>query len=593
MIRAATVACLAVAWPACVRAGAVKDGTGYSLLVERVGEQLTDGNGIKVAHVESLFELHGQMGYAPDAGNAQFAGKTITPRSGTNFDASAHGTIVGTLFYGLSDSLAPGITEVDAYSNEGWIADALGEDTTSAPPGLDGTRVVNHSWVDHRSSYFAKDVLRRSDYLAERDRVLTVCGADNGSDSGMPRLMASQYNGLTVGTHTLEHSPGPTLFDEPGRSKVDLVVTTPEIWDGQYTSWSTPIVSGFSAALLQSADAHADLDADWADANRPEVIKSVLMASTQKLDGWSTVGTEPLDRRQGAGLMRADRAWRTLQAGPSPAGNDANTPHDTLGWDYGLVGTASPEAYHIDLPTGATSLTANLTWLRRHEGTWPGYEPPNVTMDLLALSLYDAQGALLAESGSSIDNVAHLHLDKTLQAGSYRLEVSSVYDDGDPNESFALAWYTRQAGDVDEDGGIDADDVDLFGPLSKSLPLGEPGLDVDAMDFDLDGVRELDDLLGMVDAAGGSGGGDATLDGAVDVTDLAVLAANWTSKQAVWSMGDFNADGNVDVSDLAILAANWDAPGASKASGAAPLPEPSSMALLGMLALAALRRGRR
>ncbi len=590
----AALACagLAIASPADVQADAVKDGTGYSLLVERAGDQLADGNGIKVAHVEALFEYNDGIGYAPDAEHAQFAGKTITPQSGTHFDSSPHGTIVGKLFYGLSDSLAPGVTEIDAYSNSGWMTDALGEETTSAPPDPNGIRVVNHSWVEHRSSYFAQDVLRRSDYLAERDRVLTVCGADNGADTGMPRLMASQYNGLTVGTHTLEHSQGPTLFDAPGRSKVDLICTTPEIWGDNYTSWSTPIVAGFSAALLQSADAHADVDAAWGDANRPEVIKSVLMASTQKLDGWSAINDEPLDRRQGAGLMRADRAWQTLQAGPNPAGNDANTAHGTLGWDYGLAGTDAPADYWIDLPTGATSLTANLTWLRRHEGSWPAYKPPAVTLDSLTLSLYDAQGTLLAESGSSIDNVAHLYLEKALQAGRYRLEVASSYDAGDPNERFGLAWYTRQAGDVNEDGLIDDEDVDLFASLTKATPPSEPGLDVDAMDFDLDGVREMDDLLGMVHAAGGSGPGDASLDGSVDVTDLAILAAHWESDEAVWSMGDFNADGSVDVTDLAALAANWQAE-SSKSSRGGAIPEPSSIAMLCLLGSACLRRGRR
>ena len=52
--------------------------------------------------------------------------------------------------------------------------------------------------------------------------------------------------------------------------------------------------------------------------------------------------------------------------------------------------------------------------------------------------------------------------------------------------------------------------------------------------------------------------GDANLDGRVDVSDLAILAANYR-KQVTggWSMGDFNDDGVVDVKDLALLAANY------------------------------------
>ncbi len=65
-------------------------------------------------------------------------------------------------------------------------------------------------------------------------------------------------------------------------------------------------------------------------------------------------------------------------------------------------------------------------------------------------------------------------------------------------------------------------------------------------------------------------GGDARLDDVVDVTDLAILAANWhTDATASWTSGDFTGDGEVDVTDLAVLAANWD----SRAKGST-IPEP-------------------
>ena len=52
--------------------------------------------------------------------------------------------------------------------------------------------------------------------------------------------------------------------------------------------------------------------------------------------------------------------------------------------------------------------------------------------------------------------------------------------------------------------------------------------------------------------------GDANLDGAVDVGDLGILAANYgKTSGATWSQGDFNGDGAVDVGDLGILAANY------------------------------------
>lgn len=60
--------------------------------------------------------------------------------------------------------------------------------------------------------------------------------------------------------------------------------------------------------------------------------------------------------------------------------------------------------------------------------------------------------------------------------------------------------------------------------------------------------------------------GDANGDGNVDVSDLGIIAFNYSiapEKPPTWSDGDFNGDSRVDVSDLGILAANY---------GSAPVP---------------------
>ena len=52
--------------------------------------------------------------------------------------------------------------------------------------------------------------------------------------------------------------------------------------------------------------------------------------------------------------------------------------------------------------------------------------------------------------------------------------------------------------------------------------------------------------------------GDANMDGRVDVSDLAILAANYRKHvTGGWTQADFNGDGVVDVQDLAVLAANY------------------------------------
>jgi hypothetical protein len=84
-------------------------------------------------------------------------------------------------------------------------------------------------------------------------------------------------------------------------------------------------------------------------------------------------------------------------------------------------------------------------------------------------------------------------------------------------------------------------------------------------------------------------GGDANLDGVVDVTDLGALATHW-QQAGQWSDGDFTHDGVVNVSDLGILATNWQAGAESLSAALARVPEPSS--LLAFLSAALLLRRR-
>jgi len=95
--------------------------------------------------------------------------------------------------------------------------------------------------------------------------------------------------------------------------------------------------------------------------------------------------------------------------------------------------------------------------------------------------------------------------------------------------------------------------------------------------------------------------GDATLNGTVDVGDLAVLGANYNTSGKNWAKADFTGNGVVDVGDLAVLGANYnqsggsntpltatgvvDTPGAGAGLGSAAVPEPASIALLGLALL--------
>jgi hypothetical protein len=98
--------------------------------------------------------------------------------------------------------------------------------------------------------------------------------------------------------------------------------------------------------------------------------------------------------------------------------------------------------------------------------------------------------------------------------------------------------------------------------------------------------------------------GDADLNGTVGFADLVAVAQHYGSS-GFWDTGDFNYDQKVDFADLVLLAQHYGTslpagaiPGAppdfqaDEAAAFAAVPEPGVSGLIGLAALAALRRPR-
>jgi len=142
---------------------------------------------------------------------------------------------------------------------------------------------------------------------------------------------------------------------------------------------------------------------------------------------------------------------------------------------------------------------------------------------------------------------------------------------------FGTPW-----GDLTYNTDVDAADIDL---LAAALRAGSGG---DDCDLDGNGLLGHSDMDCLVRTILGTEYGDADLDGAVALADLSSLALHWAQPAvADWADGDFNADAAVTLADLSILAFYW-------GHGAAdPAPEPGTLALLAVGALALRRRARR
>ena len=288
----------------------------------------------------------------------------------------------------------------------------------------------------------------------------------------------------------------------PGNVNVDT---------GYGTSFSAPLVTGTVALMDEYAEEH-NLHPD----QRNHLVRKALIMNGADKQANALGSTRTIKRRDdstwvnstayeavdtaldielGVGMLNVNNTINNLAADKQAAGID---PVPTIGWDFGQIGeTGARVEYTFDQQLSGW-FSATLTWDRNVDSSSDdeyeyGAQFFNQPLDqqLTNLNLYlvpaedeDFDNAI-DMSVDPLENVEHIFWDIETP-GMYKLAIFNAGDRGDAEE-FGLAWRSGSslAGDFDEDGDVDGDDLgewkNDFGPTNGSDADGDG--DSDGGDF--------------------------------------------------------------------------------------------------------------
>lgn len=364
--------------------------------------------------------------------------------------------------------------------------------------------VINSSWGGVDSAAASSESVAIDALARQNASVALVISAGNGGNAtvGAP---ASGFNNIAVGAIGGTNFNQPTSFSSRGkvdfynpvtgvtltgvRSAVDIaapgedmflaaylgnsggigaalpsVVQNPSPTDRYFlntdgTSFAAPMVAGGIALLKDAAKTDPFLNHNGNDdAFDTRVIKSVLMASATKTEGWNNgqnamnVTTQSLDAVAGAGMMNLDRAIDVYYNGTRELALDGGGQIGEDGWDAATIGLGQSFEYVFSSAFNqAVSLTVALNWFSVREFnnlTNTGSDLAFSNLDLEVWSV-DEGGQFVSKIGDSMstyNNTEMLRFD-WLNAGRYGFKVNfdnKVFDTTNAvnSEYFGLAWNT-------------------------------------------------------------------------------------------------------------------------------------------------------
>lgn len=406
----------------------------------RAAEPSLTGSGVSVIQAEAIYTGNNDWEVDPAAVGQPAADFTYISGSGTATTypndlgiASGHADNVAENMYGDTNTADPegiayGISQIYNYEADDFANIIL---ALSAPIPAE---IVNESFEFIVSGTSQQAELDQAyDNYADTYGTLFINGAGNG---GLVVSPGSAYNDIAVGAYDGASSSG----NYDGRSKPDIVAYS-TIY-GAYTSYTTPLVTGAAAILVQAAqEGYAGTSPQVeADAQDARVLKALLLNGATKPPGWkSTVAdptTTPLDPVTGAGILNVYNSYENLAAGEhafsvtatGPVGPVApGTIEPDEGWDLETMANVfSPDAgayldqanhYSFDLSADVSpefTLTATLIW-------WRELNQTNINNFFLYLFDTDTD-TIVAASLSTIDNVQEIYV-PDLAPGDYDLAV--------------------------------------------------------------------------------------------------------------------------------------------------------------------------
>jgi hypothetical protein len=530
-----------------VAGASVLDDLGYNTLKSEKGGATPTGAGTAVAHIEA----NNGVGYFPENQthpvSGLFARKNFTFVTATGAPAitiSGHAQTVGLQYYGALNSLSPGVTNITAYSLEGWREKVL-HAGSSLQPSLVPARVSNHSYLDTYA------VVPKLDWLAQTDDLVNVVavGNDFNADSlGLP----GAFNGISIGVLSGKHVSGTDASTAPyTASRVAPLLVVP----ADLTSYAAPSVSSAAASLIQYAHTTTSISngsynsprsgAKIYHAETAEVIKAALLAGADRkpIAGYSVNSSNGLNTKFGAGEANIYSSYHILAGGEQnsvESGRSSNI--GRFGFDYEPSFSQNESAsYTFSGDLTRNGIVASLAWNAKIAGGTASNFDASATLYKFKLMLFDQNNLAtpIAQSASTTENTQNLYVKGLQSRHKYLLKVVPQSGQGNFTWDYGLAWRLTPADKI-----IDSDNHGLYTLLR----------------------------------------GDSTGDGKVDTLDVNTMVSKFGLQSPIWDDGDFNEDGHVDSRDFNSLASNFGATSAALPLSASLNTSASAAGAIGMLA---------